>query len=377
MDQREVREAVAAVGERFAGERRERQGRTTLDRADFDALGAAGYLLTGVPEAAGGLWAGPERTTRLTVGLLRSIARGDSSVALVSAMHPAVLSYWLAAPEPAGAARAAWRAQVEDVTGRAADGDWWGTITSEPGSGGDITRSRATAVPDGEDGWLVSGAKHFGSGLGVMDWMVTTACPEGEESADWFFISARGLPDDGGDRARLVARWDGHGMAATNSHAMAFAGYPATRMAPGSDMVAVSRAAGPFIGCLFTAVVAGIVDIAMETARERLRAPREPLGPYQQVEWANAENEAWLIEQALEGMIRAVETKPAPLMDVLRGKMVCSSLAESVLTRLSRAIGGATFSRSSPFGTWFEDVRALGFLRPPWNLAYDQLIAGV
>jgi alkylation response protein AidB-like acyl-CoA dehydrogenase len=210
-----------------------------------------------------------------------------------------------------------------------------------------------------------------------MDWMVTTARPEGEESADWFFISARGLPDGGGDRARLVARWDGHGMAATNSHAMEFARYPAIRMAPGSDMVAVSRAAGPFVGCLFTAVVAGVVDVAMETARERLRASREPLGPYQRVEWATAENEAWLVEQALEGMVRAVEAKPAPLLEVLRGKTAIAGLAESVLTRLSRAIGGATFSRSSPFGTWFEDVRALGFLRPPWSLAYDQLIAGL
>ena len=34
-----------------------------------------------------------------------------------------------------------------------------------------------------------------------------------------------------------------------------------------------------------------------------------------------------------------------------------------------------TVSQSS-FGNWFEDVRALGFLRPPWGLAYDGLIAG-
>jgi hypothetical protein len=36
-------------------------------------------------------------------------------------------------------------------------------------------------------------------------------------------------------------------------------------------------------------------------------------------------------------------------------------------------IGGGTFSRRSPFSSWFEDVRALGFLRPPWGLAYDGL----
>jgi hypothetical protein len=37
-------------------------------------------------------------------------------------------------------------------------------------------------------------------------------------------------------------------------------------------------------------------------------------------------------------------------------------------------LGGGTFSRSSPFGFWLEDVRALGFLRPPWGLAYEQLL---
>jgi hypothetical protein len=52
-----------------------------------------------------------------------------------------------------------------------------------------------------------------------------------------------------------------------------------------------------------------------------------------------------------------------------------AELAESVLSRLSRVIGGGAYSRGSPFAFWYEDVRALGFLRPPWGLAYDQLHA--
>ena len=36
-------------------------------------------------------------------------------------------------------------------------------------------------------------------------------------------------------------------------------------------------------------------------------------------------------------------------------------------------LGGGTFSQRSPFAHWFEDVRALGFLRPPWGLAYDSM----
>ena len=40
---------------------------------------------------------------------------------------------------------------------------------------------------------------------------------------------------------------------------------------------------------------------------------------------------------------------------------------------ISKAIGGASYSRSSPFGQWSQDVRALGFLRPPWALAHHRL----
>jgi hypothetical protein len=52
-----------------------------------------------------------------------------------------------------------------------------------------------------------------------------------------------------------------------------------------------------------------------------------------------------------------------------------AQLAESCLTRLCRVLGGGTFARHSPFGNWCEDVRALGFLRPPWGLAFDGLVA--
>ena len=99
------------------------------------------------------------------------------------------------------------------------------------------------------------------------------------------------------------------------------------------------------------------------------------LRPYEQVEWTNAEQDAWLLEQAYEGMLRAVETRPNPQRDVLLGKTAAAGLAEDCLRRLTRIMGGGSFARHSPFGFWFEDVRALGFLRPPWSLAYDALFA--
>jgi len=61
--------------------------------------------------------------------------------------------------------------------------------------------------------------------------------------------------------------------------------------------------------------------------------------------------------------------------DAVRAKQAVAELAEQTLMRLTRVLGGGTFSQRSPFAHWFEDVRALGFLRPPWGLAYDTLFA--
>jgi alkylation response protein AidB-like acyl-CoA dehydrogenase len=365
---------VRQIAARFAADRQQRQLRRALDPADFDELAGAGFLLTGVEAGDGGLFETVRSSTRPIAEILRTLARGDPSVALVSSMHPAVLSFWLAtgeAPEPHGAA---WAEQRASVTALAGDGAWFGTITSEPGSGGDVAQTRATARAGNDGTWLVSGQKHFGSGSGITSFMLTTARPEGESEPDWFLLDVRGVAWDGSQGMTLVAPWDGHGMTATQSHGMAFADFPATRLAWPGRWRAFIDAAGPFNATLFTAVILGVVESAMDEATVQLER-RASLRPYEQVEWANAEQEAWLMRQAYEGILRAVETEPAPLRTVVLGKTAAAGLAEDCLRRLTRLLGGGTFSRHSPFGFWFEDVRALGFLRPPWALAYDALAA--
>ena len=111
----------------------------------------------------------------------------------------------------------------------------------------------------------------------------------------------------------------------------------------------------------------------MATARDQLSQRASKMRPYEQAEWTNAEQEAWLLLQAYEGTLRAVETSPKPQRQVLLGKTAAARLVEDCLRRLTRIMGGGTFARHSPFGFWFEDVRALGFL--PWSLAYDALFA--
>jgi len=334
MDAGAVLDEVGRIAARFAADRPERQGRQQLDPVDFDDLAGAGFLLTGVGTRQGGLFESVRASTRPTAEILRTLARGDPSVALVCSMHPAVLSFWLAPDEVPGPYRAAWAEQRDSVAAMAAGGAWFGTITSEPGSGGDIANTKTTARPQDDGTWLLSGQKHFGSGSGVTSFMLTTARPDGESEPDWFLLDVRGIPWDGSQGMTLVAPWDGHGMAATQSHGMAFSEFPATRVAWPGNWRGLVDAAGPFNCALYTAVILGVVESAMEEASVQLRK-RDSLRPYEQVEWTNAEQNAWLMRQAYEGMLRANETEPAPLRTAVLAKTAAAGLADRKSTRLN------------------------------------------
>lgn len=368
---------VRRIADAWRGDRRDRMARRHLERADFDALRDAGLLRLAVPASAGGHWDGVE-SVRPLCEVYRNLAGGDASVALVSAMHAAVIGYWLLGPDDPARG---WQEQRAAVFASAVAGEQWGTITSEPGSGGDIARTKAVARPlDGSpflpgDLYGVSGDKHFGSGSGICDRMITTAIAADESAPAVFVLDTRDRPWDGTAGMELLAAWDGMGMAATQSHAMRLDGAPAVRLAWDGPIEDVSLPAAPFIATLFTAVILGVLDEAVGLARQQLGAKADELRPFEQVEWSRAEAQHWLAVQAYEGALRAIEGSPAAtaLHDALRAKEMVAELAEEVLLRLTRVLGGGTFSQRSPFAHWFEDVRALGFLRPPWGLAYDSL----
>jgi alkylation response protein AidB-like acyl-CoA dehydrogenase len=372
---------IAGLAASWKADRAARQARRHLDLADFDRLRDIGFLHVVVPEAQGGLWAGIPASSRSVCGVLRTLASGDPSVALVSAMHPAVVGFWLA-PESTSPR---WVEQRDAVTASAAAGIRWGTITSEPGSGGDIAKTRSTAeprpgldVPIPGDAYVVTGDKHFGSGSGINDLMLTSAVPnDGDGRPALFVLDVRGRPWDGSTGLRLVAEWDGVGMAATQSHAMRLEGCPAVRLAWDGAIEEITAAAGPFFALLFTAVILGVLDEAIGTARAQLAAKADELRAFERVEWTRAEMDHWVAVQVYEGALRTIESGDplAALHAGLRAKTAVAELAEATLSRLARVLGGGSFSRRSPFSAWYEDVRALGFLRPPWGLAYDGLFA--
>lgn len=376
MDYARIMDNVQEISTQFAAERSQRQKRRELVRSDFDDLVSSGFHLTGVLAEHGGLWENIPQSSRRICNLLRILAHGDSSVALVSTMHPGVLSFWLATPNVPEPLNDPWQDQRNFCSETAAAGHFWGTITSEPGSGGDVSNTKTRAHKSGSS-YRISGLKHFGSGTGIMSYMFTTAVAAEEAEPDVFYLDMRDVPLDGSQGAKLLFPWDGHGMIATQSHAVQFEDFPATRVAwPGHIADIVDPISG-FIACCFTAVIVGIVEIAVESARQRLSARSASMHAFEKVEWSKIEMESWLIQQAYEGMLTAVEEEnPDASRETLLGKTAVAELSESVLNRLCKVLGGGTYSRHSPFGFWYQDVRALGFLRPPWVLAYEKLFEG-
>ncbi len=270
-----VAAAARELASQWRADRSQRQLRRHLDQADFDALREAGILQLVAPTDMGGLWQSMEVSARSVCDVYRVLAAGDPSVALVSSMH-GVIGFWLVNPDPS---QPEWEEQRRAVFESALAGEQWGTITSEPGSGGDMARTRSIATSLDVDPFLpgrsfaVTGDKHFGSGLGIVDRMITTAIPEGESDPTIFVLDVRDVPWDGSAGLRLVSEWDGLGMPATQSHAMRLDGARAVRLAWDGPLAPLVRTAGPFFSALFTAVIIGVLDEAIAVAREQV--PRE------------------------------------------------------------------------------------------------------
>src|SRR4051812_33244266 len=101
----EVTAAVGQVASQWRSERAARQVRRSLDRDDFAQLRGTGLLSAIAPSETGGLWQGAGSSARPLCEIYRRLASADSSVALVSSMHPAVIAFWLASSD---ASQPAW-----------------------------------------------------------------------------------------------------------------------------------------------------------------------------------------------------------------------------------------------------------------------------
>jgi len=370
MDFQTLEDNLDALIATWSPDRSSRMARSALDKADFDALAAAGMTLTGVPVSHGGLWLDSAQSAAPVAKMLRKLAGVDPSLALVASMHPTVLLIWMV--DPNDAVPSGWKEHRDNVLDDAKSGHWFGTVASEPGIGGDILATRSTASMHSDGSWRMSGDKFMGSGSGVTSFMMTIARPQGEERPDIFLLDMRDLPWDGSQGLKMVRAWDGFGMAATQSHAFRFDNVHVKRHGLEGRVLDFFPKIAPVIGYMFSAVIMGILDAAAAEAKRGLGKRAERLSAFEQSSWIEAEMQIWLAQQAFEGMSRSLGTDRAGL-DVLHGKLAIADLSEKALGSLSHALGGPSLSKSSPFGQWMQDVRALGYLRPPRALSHTRI----
>ena len=305
------------MADEWRADRPARQARRGLDPADFERLRGAGFSVA-VPRDMGGLWRSVAETTRAD---LRTAA--DARVRPILRWRwcrrctRRSSAFWLAPPDrPSTAWERAARRRCSPARPPAQQ---WGTITSEPGSGGDIlphqgaahrpTTSQRGTLPGAT--YRVTGDKHFGSGSGVTSFMITTAVPEGEDAPTLFALDVRDRPWDGSSGLRLTAEWDGVGMAATQSHAMRLEGCPADPHAPGTGRSRRSRsAAAPLIASLFTAVILGVFDEAIAHRQSAARAEgRRRCGRTSRSSGRGPSSTTGSPCRRYEGALRAVESR--------------------------------------------------------------------
>ena len=99
MNVQSIQDQVLQIAGQFAQDRHDRQRRRELDPADIALLKEAGFYHIAVPIEQGGVWENVPRSTRPVGEMLRTLAGGDASLALVASMHPGVLIFWLATPD--------------------------------------------------------------------------------------------------------------------------------------------------------------------------------------------------------------------------------------------------------------------------------------
>ena len=238
-------------------------------------------------------------------------------------------------------------------------------------------RRRPTARrPDAGRAYRLTGDKHFGSGSGVADRHDHDRGPRGEDEPTIFVLDVRDRPWDGSAGLQLLAEWDGMGMAATQSHAMRLEGCPAMRLRVGRARSRRSRRPrAPMVATFFTAVILGVLDEAVaprsaSSSRRPTRCGRTSRSSGRGPSWTTGSRSRPTRARCGPS---SPATTPRSRYATLRAKEAVADLAEATLGRLARVLGGGTFSRGRRSPHWFEDVRALGFLRPPWGLAYDNL----
>lgn len=372
-EQRVVERARAAadIAAQYAT-RHDRDG--TFPTEGLAELAGNGYLALVIPEAFGGESA---TVTEIVLGNL-ALAAGDASLALVVAMHGALLGRVRDAR--------AWPAEQFERIARdvAASGALINSLASEPEMGSPSRGGLpATTAQQQDGGYVLNGRKTFSSGSTVLRWGVMSAAVQrgGAEPYLGNFLVPLETPG-----VRIEPSWDSLGMRATCSHTVvlehAYVGAEAEvpRVAASTDAPPYERAWSLSVSAVYVGVAEAARDYAVQFARSRkpsalggkaiasLPSIRERMGHID-----------LLLFQArglLVSLARAWDAAPSSRLEaaLAAAKVSATNNAVAAVEQAMRLVGGSSLDRSAPIERHYRDVRG-GLHHPPQDDAALALFA--
>jgi alkylation response protein AidB-like acyl-CoA dehydrogenase len=339
-------------------------------------LARSGFLALTVPRPLGGQGASVAEMVLANLEL----AKGDGSLALVVAMHGALLGrvrdaeLW-----PASSFE---RIGLDIVAARDGHGALINSLASEPEMGspsrGGLPSTTARRAPDG---WRITGRKTFSTGAPVLRWGVVSAAADGGRLASFLIpLAAPGV--------RVEPTWDTLGMRATGSHTVVFddvevadsAELPrADASAPGGSLPH-ERAWSLTVAAVYLGIAEAARDFAVHFARERKPSA---LGGKSIASVPHIRQRAGHLDLLLltaRGLLvstaREWDARPAATVDaaLAAAKVVASNTAVQVAEEAMRLVGGSSLDRSAPLERYYRDVRG-GLHHPPQDDAALELFA--
>lgn len=314
----------------------------------------AGLLTTNVPRSRGGFG----EPLGGTIEMLRTLAQGSPSTALMLAMHTSVLSHYLLDPQAVPAAeRRAFEEQREWAWNEAASGRFFAVANSEAGAGGNVKQSRATMQEDRVEG-------------------VKTFCSSGTH-ADYFMVAARGgersavdywLVRNEPEHVRVESPWDAVGMRSSESVSLRFDG--AAVVAPLAYRGLLDGVNNRHWSTLaFTAIFVGVAESLLADLIAGASGILQQSGTV----------DLRLTIEACRAFVRhCVSSEPLPADDDYRRLVrdcklfVTRALAEKA-TAVYIAQGGSAYRFASPVSRKLRDLLAGPALRPPVGVSFDEL----
>ena len=197
-----ARSTAAALADEFAITAAEHDAAASFPFANFTRLHDAGLLSLTVPRRLGGIGGGLSDT----VAVVREIARGEPSTALVLAMH-CIHHATMPGRWPDSVAERLGRDSVRRVAPINA-------LRVEPDLGtparGGLPATVARRTPEG---WRITGRKTYSTGVPILEWYAVWARTDGDDPEVGNFLVPARSPG-----VRIVETWNHLGLRASASH---------------------------------------------------------------------------------------------------------------------------------------------------------------